>query len=110
VGGILIITSRSARNASFDALYATVKGGLQSFALSLALRLDEKQSIVCVAPSLIKDSTMYSTMSGETHSRHLARAHGSLLEISQVAEFIWSANPEFCQSLNGRTIEIGYEI
>lgn len=109
-GGIIILTSRSARNASFDALYAMAKGGLQSLALSLGLRMKKGQSVVCIAPSLIRNSTMYLAMSQETHSKHLARARGNLLEIDEVAEFIWGANPKICEPMNGRTLEIGHEI
>ena len=107
IGNMVVLSSRSASHPSFDAHYAATKGALESLIRSIAPKLPNSQSVICVAPSLIENSEMYHEMSPENIERHKTRSTKQLLEISDMAEFISVMSPRVTKLMNGRTISVG---
>ncbi len=104
---IVILSSKSASHPSFDAHYAATKGALESFILSIAQKLPNSQSAICIAPSLIENSEMYHEMSPKNVERHKTRSTQKLLDLNEMAEFIVEMSPRVTQLINGRTISVG---
>jgi NADP-dependent 3-hydroxy acid dehydrogenase YdfG len=106
-GNMVVLSSRSASHPSFDAYYAATKGALESLIRSLAPKLSSLQSVICVAPSLIENSEMYHEMSAENIERHKSRSGNKLLDVKDIAQFMFEMSPQVTQIMSGRTISIG---
>ncbi len=106
-GNILALSSRAANHSSYDFHYSAAKGALQAFVMSFSKFMDRDQSIVAVAPSLIDNTNMRRSMSQENVDKHKARAGNCILELDEVASFIWNLTPSLTKISNGRTLEIG---
>lgn len=106
-GQIIVVSSRSANNASYDIHYSGVKASIQSAVKSLSKFLKNKQSIVCVAPSLIYESKMYNEMTKENIKKHLYLSNNNLINKNEFAEFIISLNNKVTKLINGQTVSIG---
>lgn len=107
---IIAVTSRSASHVSFDAHYSAIKASTEAFVRSSYQFCKNGQSILCVAPSLVDESSMFRKMSTENIEKHKARTDGPLLTIEELGEYIWQLSPEVCQSNNGRTLQIGRDL
>ena len=107
VGNMVVLSSRSASHPSFDAHYAATKGALESLIQSIAPKLPNSQSVICIAPSLIENSEMFHEMTPENVERHKMRSSKKLLNLNEIAEFICAMSPQVTQLMNGRTISLG---
>jgi NAD(P)-dependent dehydrogenase (short-subunit alcohol dehydrogenase family) len=104
---MVVLSSRSASHPSFDAHYAATKGALESLIHSIAPKLPNSQSVICIAPSLIENSEMFHEMTPENIERHKIRSSKKLLNLNEIAEFISAMSPQVTQLMNGRTISLG---
>lgn len=109
IGNMVVLSSRSASQPSFDAHYAATKGALESLIQSIAPKLPNSQSVICVAPSLIEYSEMYFEMTSENIERHKMRSNRTLLKINEIVEFVSAMSPQVTQLMNGRTVSLGLD-
>lgn len=96
---ICVIGSQSAHRGSFDEVYALAKCALHQYVRTKALRF--RQQLVCIAPSIIRDSGMterrhdYADIMGETLL--------SAREVAELARFLLYDAP----SISNTVVEIG---
>ena len=107
VGNLVALSSRSGSHPSFDAHYSASKGALESLIRSIAPKLLDSQSVICLAPSLIENSEMYFEMTPSNIEKHRSRSHQKLLSINEVSDFIFELTPRVTRIMNGRTIPLG---
>ena len=107
LGNLVAFSSRAGSRPSYDVHYAAAKGALESLVQSIAPKLRDMQSVICIAPSLVEDSEMYSEMSQENIQKHKARSNQKLLTISEIVEFTFEMSPQVTFKINGRTIPLG---
>jgi NAD(P)-dependent dehydrogenase (short-subunit alcohol dehydrogenase family) len=107
MGNLVVLSSRSGSHSSFDAHYSATKGALESLVRSIAPKLLESQSAICLAPSLIENSKMFLEMTSANIEKHKNRSNHKLLSIEEVSEFIFALSPSVTQVMNGRTIPLG---
>lgn len=106
-GQIIVVSSRSANNASYDVHYSGAKASIQSAVKSLSKFLKNGQSIICLAPSLIQESKMYNEMSEDNIKKHLYLSNNNLITKNEFADFVISLNNKITKLINGQTISIG---
>ena len=107
LGNLVAFGSRAGSRPSYDVHYAATKGALESLVQSIAPKLLDMQSVICIAPSLIEGSEMYSEMSEENIQNHKVRSNQKLLTISEIVEFTFEMSPQVTLKINGRTIPLG---
>lgn len=106
-GKIIVVSSRSANNPSYDVHYSGVKAAIQAAVMSMSRFLDSEQSIVCVSPSLIADSKMFNDMTEENIKKHMYLSNNNLVTTQEFAEFIATLDSKMTKLINGKTISIG---
>lgn len=90
-GTVVYLSSISARNGSFDPLYATAKASIHKFIQSMQYHIKNGQRIVVAVPTLVEDSQMYLDMSQENIEKHRSRMSGNLLTKFEVSKSILNA-------------------
>jgi 3-oxoacyl-[acyl-carrier protein] reductase len=69
---IIFISSIAAYKGSYDPMYATVKGAINSLCKTLAIELSENKTRVnCIAPGLVENSTVYIGMTSDFREKHI---------------------------------------
>jgi NADP-dependent 3-hydroxy acid dehydrogenase YdfG len=106
-GQIIVMSSRSANNPSFDIHYSGTKSSIQAVVRSISKFLKKDQSIVCIAPSLILNSKMFKDMNKKNIKKHIKLSNNNLISKNEIAEFIVSLNNKITKLINGQTISIG---
>lgn len=89
-GTVVYLSSVSARNGSFDPLYATAKAAIHKFIQSMQFHIQNYQRIVIAVPTLVEDSQMYLDMSQENREKHRKRMPGDLLTKHEVSKTIFN--------------------
>jgi NAD(P)-dependent dehydrogenase (short-subunit alcohol dehydrogenase family) len=85
-GTFVYVSSRAAVLGSFDEHYAAVKAANTLYLLSLRNQIQNGQTILPIASSLIETSAMYKEMSIESQVKHRERTGDQLIQIQEVVE------------------------
>jgi NAD(P)-dependent dehydrogenase (short-subunit alcohol dehydrogenase family) len=104
---IIVMSSRSASNASYDVHYSAAKAALESYVRSSARALAVNQSIVGISSGLIQNSRMYFDMKPEHRESHKNRAGGRLITVEELCLQLWSLSGNDNTENNGRIIDVG---
>ncbi len=107
---VILMSSVSGQQGSFDPIYAASKAALIGLTKSLATWLAPDVRVNALAPSLIEGSKMFVDMAPEVRSRHVARsATGRLRSLEEVADVIHRmTGPEWAER-TGEVIGLGDE-
>lgn len=102
---ITLISSVAANKGSYDPVYASMKGAINSLVRTLARELAPHTRVNAVAPGLVMDTPVYGRMSQEFRDRHLSNTlTNRLLTAKEIAETILFLNRQ--QSINGQILHI----
>jgi len=102
---ITFISSIASNKGSYDPVYASVKGAINSLVKTLARELAPITRVNGIAPGLIKDSPVFERMTSEFRNKHLDTIlTQEFLNVEEVAETILFL--ENHKSINGQIIHI----
>lgn len=87
---IILISSIAAYKGSYDPVYASLKGALNSLVRTLARALAPTTSVMGIAPGLIQGSPVFNRMTDDFRQNHIkANLTGVLLTTDDVASTIY---------------------
>ena len=106
-GQMILMSSISGTEGSFDPIYAASKAALIGLMKSLARWHGKEVRFNCLAPSLVEGSAMYLAMSAERRRHHLGRSPtGALLTMRDLARVIADLTAPHWRHLNGAVLAL----
>lgn len=104
---VIFTSSISADRGSYDPIYSASKGAINSFIKSLLLQPDIKYRVIAISPGLIKNSSMYNSMTPTNHLKHLRKTPTKkLTEIQDLSNILLNLCSPHWQNINGEIIHI----
>jgi len=104
-GSVILVSSVAANLGSYDPLYSTFKGGVNSMVKTLAREFKGKIRVNAISPSLIADSTVYHRMTEDFRLKHQnSTLSKRLLQPGEVAGAIFFLVEN--EHINGQIIHI----
>lgn len=102
---ITLISSIASTKGSYDPVYASVKGAVNSLVRTLARELAPVTRVNAIAPGLVKDTPVYQRMTEDFCERHLSNTLTKrLLSASEIAEMVQVFGNQ--KNLNGQIIHL----
>ena len=104
---VIFTTSISADRGSYDPIYSASKGAINSYIQSLLLQSDIKFRVLAISPGLIKNSSMFNSMSPTNRLKHLNNTPTKkLTEIDDLSNILLNLCSPHWQNINGEVIHI----
>tara|TARA_B100001250_G_scaffold250727_1_gene215511 strand:+ start:554 stop:1261 length:708 start_codon:yes stop_codon:yes gene_type:complete len=104
---ILFISSISSMRGSYDPIYAASKSAINGFVKSLAKWAAPHSRVNAIAPSLIKNSSMYFEMDPDRREIHISESPSkNLISIDHLADIIFELCDSKWSNLNGQIINV----
>ncbi len=102
---ITLISSVAANKGSYDPVYASMKGAVNSLVRTLARELAPVTRVNAIAPGLVMDTPVYQRMTEDFRERHLSNTlTNRLLSTTEIAEMVQVFGKQ--KSLNGQIIHL----
>ena len=104
---VLFMSSISSMRGSYDPIYAASKSAINGFVKSLAKWGSPHSRVNAIAPSLIKNSSMYFEMNPDRRDAHISESpKKTLISINDLADIILELCDTKWSNLNGQIINI----
>ncbi len=104
---VLFMSSISSMRGSYDPIYAASKSAINGFVKSLAKWAAPHSRVNAIAPSLIKNSSMYFEMDEDRREIHISESPTkTLISINHLSDIILELCDPKWSNLNGQIINI----